>query len=212
MCASVETRDALCLVAGRRKCRFALPPRVRSFRESTSDSTCLTDGLLRFFAPRHKVEGFAGIAATALAGLIAAVYDDTILPGSSVWAWHGDRPKQSVIFYRRSITVATSARNGARLGMVERDPGRAFSRRALNRDRGARRDSIRAKMIGIVEQTAGHRNPDPANGNSLEFFKSPEGISLLLTTALMYTDGFCHFLRAGRSLERYPCFGGKSHS
>ncbi len=47
-------------------------------------------------------------------------------------------------------------------------------------------DSIRAKLIGIVEQTAA-RNPDPQTQQALEFFKSPEGIVLLLTTALIGT-------------------------
>jgi hypothetical protein len=45
-------------------------------------------------------------------------------------------------------------------------------------------DSVRAKLIEVVEQTAA-RNPDPQTQQALEFFKSPDGIVLLLTTALI---------------------------
>ena len=47
-------------------------------------------------------------------------------------------------------------------------------------------DTIRGKLIEVVEQTAA-RNPDPQAQQALEFFKSPEGIVLLLTTALIGT-------------------------
>jgi hypothetical protein len=47
-------------------------------------------------------------------------------------------------------------------------------------------DTIRAKLIEVVEQTAA-RNPDPQAQQALEFFKSSDGIVLLLTTALIGT-------------------------
>ncbi len=47
-------------------------------------------------------------------------------------------------------------------------------------------NSVHAKLLEVIEQAAA-RNSDPQAQQALEFFKSPDGIALLLTTALIGT-------------------------
>jgi len=45
---------------------------------------------------------------------------------------------------------------------------------------------IREKVIELIEQTAA-RNPDPQAQQAMEFFKTPQGIALLVASALVGT-------------------------
>jgi hypothetical protein len=134
-----------------------------------------------------RIEWSQALPATALAGLIAAVLMMTPLAGFGLGMVIGG--SLSVFFYRRRIPVANVTPGmGARLGMVSGILGGGIFAALLSIGTVVLRawDSIRAKLIGIVEQTSA-RNPDPQTQQALEFFKSPEGIVLLLTTALIGT-------------------------
>lgn len=93
----------------------------------------------------------------------------------------------SVVFYRRRVPVANVTPGmGARLGMVSGILGGGIFAALLSVGTTLFHawDNVRAKLIEVVEQTAA-RNPDPQTQQALEFFKSPDGIVLLLTTALI---------------------------
>ena len=95
----------------------------------------------------------------------------------------------SVVFYRRRIPAANVTPGmGARLGMVTGILGGGIFAIVLVIGTMLFHawDSIRDKLIEGVEQAAA-RNPDPQAQQVMEFFKSPQGIVLLLTTALIGT-------------------------
>jgi hypothetical protein len=134
-----------------------------------------------------RIEWSQALPATALAGLIAAVLMMTpfayfgfgMLIGGSL----------SVVFYRRRIPVANVTPGmGARLGMMSGVLGGGIFAALFSIGTVVLHawDTIREKLIAIVEQTAA-RNPDPQTQQALEFFKSPDGIMLLLATALIGT-------------------------
>ena len=133
------------------------------------------------------IEWSQALPATALAGLIAAVLMMTPLAGFGLGMLIGG--SLSVVFYRRRIPVANITPGmGARLGMVSGILGGGIFAALLGIGIMVLHawDSVRGKLIELVEQTAA-RNPDPQAQQALEFFKSPQGITLLLTTALIGT-------------------------
>ena len=132
-----------------------------------------------------RIEWSQALPATALAGLITAVLMMTPLAYFGFGMLIGGG--LSVVFYRRRIPVANVTPGmGARLGMVSGILGGGIFAALLSIGTMLFHawDSVRAKLIEVVEQTAA-RNPDPQAQQALEFFKSPEGIVLLLTTALI---------------------------
>ena len=159
----------------------------------------------------NRIEWSQALPATALAGLIAAVLMMTPLAGFGLGMLIGG--SLSVVFYRRRIPVANVTPGmGARLGMVSGILGGGIFAALLSIGTMLFHawDTIRGKLIEVVEQAAA-RNPDPQAQQAMEFFKSPEGIVLLLTIALIGTlIGFRDFLRTGRGDRALPCFGGKN--
>ena len=132
-----------------------------------------------------RIEWSQALPATALAGLITAVLMMTPLAYFGFGMLIGGG--LSVVFYRRRIPVANVTPGmGARLGMVSGILGGGIFAALLSIGIMLFHawDSVRAKLIEVVEQTAA-RNPDPQAQQALEFFKSPQGIVLLLTTALI---------------------------
>jgi hypothetical protein len=135
----------------------------------------------------NRIEWSQALPATALAGLIAAVLMMTPLAGFGLGMLIGG--SLSVVFYRRRIPVVhVTPGMGARLGMVTGILGGGIFAALLSIGTMLFHawDGVRAKLIEVVEQTAA-RNPDPQAQQAMEFFKSPEGIVLLLTTALIGT-------------------------
>lgn len=135
----------------------------------------------------NRIEWSQALPATALAGLIAAVLMMTPLAVFGLGMLIGG--SLSVVFYRRRIPMASiTPGTGARLGMVSGILGGAIFAALLSIGTMAFHawDSIRGKLLEVVEQTAA-RNPDPQAQQAMQFFKSPEGIVLLLATALIGT-------------------------
>jgi hypothetical protein len=159
-----------------------------------------------------RIEWSQALPATALAGLIAAVLMMTPLAAFGLGMLIGG--SLSVVFYRRRLPVANVTPGmGARLGMVSGILGGGIFAALLSI--GAilfhAWDAIRAKLIEVVEQTAA-RNPDPQAQQAMEFFKSPDGIVLLLTTALIGTlMAFVIFSGLGGALGA-ALFRRKEHS
>ena len=95
----------------------------------------------------------------------------------------------SVVFYRRRVPAArVTPGMGARLGMVTGVLGSGLLAIVL-----AIRtllfhgwDRVREDLIAGVEQAAA-RNPDPQTHQVVEFLKSPQGVVLLLSMALITT-------------------------
>jgi hypothetical protein len=134
-----------------------------------------------------RIEWSQALPATALAGLIAAVLMMTPLAGFGLGMLIGGT--LSVVFYRRRIPLANVTPGmGARLGMISGILGGSIFVTLLSIGTMVLHawDTIRGKLIEIVEQTAA-RNPDPQTQQALEFFKSPDGIVLLLASALIGT-------------------------
>lgn len=132
-----------------------------------------------------RIEWSQALPATALAGLITALLMMTPLAYFGFGMLIGG--SLSVVFYRRRVPVANVTPGmGARLGMVSGILGGGIFAALLSVGTTLFHawDSVRAKLIEVVQQTAA-RNPDPQTQQALEFFKSPDGIVLLLTTALI---------------------------
>ena len=150
-----------------------------------SDST-VTSLPAYFGAPlTTRIEWSQALPATALAGLITALLMMTPLAYFGFGMLIGG--SLSVVFYRRRVPVANVTPGmGARLGMVSGALGGGIFAALLSVGTTLFHawDSVRAKLIEVVQQTAA-RNPDPQTQQALEFFKSPDGIVLLLTTALI---------------------------
>ena len=160
-------------------------PEAASLSGTTSDPA--VSSLPAYFSSplTTRIEWSQALPATALAGLIAAVLMMTPLAGFGLGMLIGG--SLSVVFYRRRIPVAqVTPGMGARLGMVSGILGGGIFAALLSIGTMLFHawDSIRAKLIAVVEQTAA-RNPDPQAQQAMEFFKSPEGIVLLLTTGLI---------------------------
>ena len=135
----------------------------------------------------NRIEWSQALPATALAGLIAAVLMMTPLAGFGLGMVIGGC--LSVVFYRRRNPVANVTPGmGARLGMVAGILGGGIFAALLSVGTMLFHawNGVRGKLIEVVEQAAA-RNPDPEARQALEFFKSPDGIVLLLTTAVIGT-------------------------
>jgi hypothetical protein len=182
----VEQGTAFCPQCRAPQIRVAVPE-AASLSGTTSDPA--VSSLPAYFGSplTTRIEWSQALPATALAGLIAAVLMMTPLAGFGLGMLIGG--SLSVVFYRRRIPVAqVTPGMGARLGMVSGILGGGIFAALLSIGTMLLHawDSIRAKLIEVVEQTAA-RNPDPQAQQAMEFFKSPEGIVLLLTTALIGT-------------------------
>lgn len=95
----------------------------------------------------------------------------------------------SVVFYRRRVpTARITPWMGARLGMVAGVLGSGIFAilRSIHTVLSHNWNSIREELIAGVEQAAA-RNPDPQAHQVVEFLKSPQGIVLLLTVAMIGT-------------------------
>jgi hypothetical protein len=184
--AAVEQGTAFCPQCRAPQIRVAVPETVTP-SGITSDPA--VSSLPAYFgAPlTTRIEWSQALPATALAGLITAVLMLTPLAYFGFGMLIGG--SLAVVFYRRRIPVANVTPGmGARLGMVSGILGGGIFAALLSIGTMLFHawDSIRAKLIEVVEQAAA-RNPDPQAQQALEFFKSPEGIILLLTTALIGT-------------------------
>ncbi len=134
-----------------------------------------------------RIEWSQALPATALAGLIAAVLMMTPLAIFGLGMLIGG--SLSVVFYRRRIAAANVTPGmGARLGMVTGILGGGIFAALLSIATVLFHawDTLRGKLIEVVEQTAA-RNPDPQAQQAMEFFKSPDGIVLLLAAAVIGT-------------------------
>ena len=184
--AAVEQGTAFCPQCRAPQIRVAVPESV--ILSATTSDPAVSSIPAYYGSPlTTRIEWSQALPATALAGLIAAVLMMTPLAGFGLGMVIGG--SLSVVFYRRRVPVANVTPGmGARLGMVSGILGGGIFAALLSIGTVVLRawESIRAKLIGIAEQTAA-RNPDPQTQQALEFFKSPEGIVLLLTTALIGT-------------------------
>lgn len=182
--AAVEQGTAFCPQCRAPQIRVAVPEIVIP-SGIASDST-VTSLPAYFGAPlTTRIEWSQALPATALAGLITALLMMTPLAYFGFGMLIGG--SLSVVFYRRRVPVANVTPGmGARLGMVSGILGGGIFAALLSVGTTLFHawDSVRAKLIEVVQQTAA-RNPDPQTQQALEFFKSPDGIVLLLTTALI---------------------------
>jgi hypothetical protein len=180
----VEQGTAFCPQCRAPQIRVAVPEIVIP-SGIASDST-VTSLPAYFGVPlTTRIEWSQALPATALAGLITALLMMTPLAYFGFGMLIGG--SLSVVFYRRRIPVANVTPGmGARLGMVSGILGGGIFAALLSVGTTLFHawDSVRAKLIEVVEQTAA-RNPDPQTQQALEFFKSPDGIVLLLTIALI---------------------------
>ncbi|MGH9501372.1 MAG: hypothetical protein ACRD20_00830 [Terriglobales bacterium] len=133
----------------------------------------------------NRIDWTQAFPATALAALIAAVLMITPFAGLGLGMLIGG--SLSVVFYRRRIPTANiTPWMGARLGMATGVLGSAILavllliRTMLSHGW----ESVREELIAGVEQAAA-RNPDPQTQQVVEFLKSPQGVVLLLTMALI---------------------------
>jgi hypothetical protein len=182
----VEQGTAFCPQCRAPQIRVAVP---ETFMPSGIAADPAASSLPAYFgsSPTSRIEWSQALPATALAGLIAAVLMMTPLAGFGLGMVIGGG--LSVVFYRRRIPVAkVTPGMGARLGMVSGILGGGIFAALLSIGTMLFHawDTVRGKLIEVVEQTAA-RNPDPQHQQAMEFFKSPEGIVLLLTTAVVGT-------------------------
>jgi hypothetical protein len=134
-----------------------------------------------------RLEWSQGLPAAAMAGLIAALLMMTPLAGFGLGMLIGGG--LSVVFYRRRMPVArVTPGMGARLGLVSGILGGGIFAGLLSIGIVAFHagDSIRDKLLQEM-QAAAARNPDPQAQQVMEFFKSPSGVVLLLSMALIGT-------------------------
>jgi hypothetical protein len=182
----VEQGTAFCPQCRAPQIRVAVPETVTP---SGTSSDASFSPLPAYFSSRliNRIEWSQALPATALAGLIAAVLMMTPLQGFGLGMLIGG--SLAVVFYRRRIPLAKITPGmGVRLGMVSGILGGAIfagvlSLRILVFHSG---DSIREQLIEGVQQAAA-RNPDPQALQVMEFFKSPQGLVLLLTMGALVT-------------------------
>jgi hypothetical protein len=184
--AAVEQGTAFCPQCRAPQIRVAVPEAVTPSGLSFDPST---PPLPAYFGSplAIRIEWSQALPASALAGLIAAVLMMSPLAYFGLGMLIGG--SLSVVFYRRRMPVAhVTPGMGARLGMVSGLLGGAIFAALLSIGTMlfSRWDSIREKLIEVVEQTAA-RNPDPQTRQAMEFLKSPQGIVLLLSMALIGT-------------------------
>ncbi len=182
----MEQGTAFCPQCRAPQIRVAVP---ETFTPSAISSDSAASSLPAYFGSplTTRIEWSQALPATALAGLIAAVLMMTPLAIFGLGMLIGG--SLSVVFYRRRIPVANVTPGmGARLGMVSGILGGGIFAALLSIGTILFHawDTIRGKLIEVVEQTAA-RNPDPQAQQALEFFKSSDGIVLLLATAVIGT-------------------------
>lgn len=134
-----------------------------------------------------RIDWSQALPATALAGLIAAILMLTPLMVFGLGMLIGG--SLSVVFYRRRNPVANITLGvGSRLGMVCGVLGGCIftvllsARTILLHEWG----QVRDKALEVVAQAAA-RNPDPQAAQALEFFKTDQGIALLVASAWIGT-------------------------
>jgi len=135
----------------------------------------------------NRIEWSQALPATALAGLIAAVLMMTPLRAFGLGMAVGG--SLSVVFYRRRNPVANITPGmGARLGMASGLLGGSIFTVLLSgfTFMFGLWNQVRAKVIEVIEQTAA-RNPDPQAQQAMEFFKTQQGMAILVTAALAVT-------------------------
>ena len=180
------------------RCRNSVTPLAAADLEGTRASLpyLLSPSLTR-------IEWSQALPATALAGLIAAVLMMTPLAAFGLGMLIGG--SLSVVFYRRRNPAADITPGmGSRLGMVSGVLGGCIFTVLLCAGTILFHawDGIRDKIVELVEQTAA-RNPDPQAQQAMEFFKTQQGISLLVTSALVGTlVAFVIFSAPGRRCQR----------
>jgi hypothetical protein len=207
----VEQGTAFCPQCRAPQIRVAVP---ETFAPSGVVSDSSISALPTYFGSplTTRIEWSQALPATALAGLIAAVLMMTPLAGFGLGMLIGG--SLSVVFYRRRAAIAqVTPGMGARLGMVAGVLGGGIFAGLLCIGTVLFHawDSIRGKLFEVVDQTAA-RNPDPQAQQALEFFKSPDGIALLLATALIGTlVAFVIFSGLGGALGA-ALFKRKEHS
>ena len=134
-----------------------------------------------------RIEWSQAWPATALAGLTAAVLMLTPFAGLGLGVLIGG--SLSVVFYRRRVpTTRITAGMGARLGMVTGVVASGILALVLAAYTLLSHswDSVREDLMAGIEQAAA-RNPGPQSQQAVEFLKTPPGIVLLLTMALIVT-------------------------
>jgi hypothetical protein len=158
------------------------PPLVSSDREAALPSYPY---LISPLATR--IDWAQALPAAALAGLIAALLMLTPLVAFGLGLLIGG--SLSVVFYRRRSPGANITPGiGSRLGMASGVLGGCIFavllsvRTVMLHQWG----QVREKVIDLVAQAAA-RNPDPQAQQALEFFKTDQGIALLVSSALVVT-------------------------
>jgi hypothetical protein len=132
-----------------------------------------------------RIEWSQALPATALAGLIAAVLMMTPLRAFGLGMALGG--SLSVVFYRRRNPVAhITPGMGARLGMASGVLGGCIFTILLSAFIlvFGLWDQVREKVVEVIEQTAA-RNPDPQAQQAVEFFKTQQGMALLVIASLI---------------------------
>ena len=135
----------------------------------------------------NRIDWSKALPGTALAGLIAALLMMTPLAAFGLAMLIGG--SLSVLFYRRRNPVANITPGmGSRLGMVSGMLGGCIFAVLLSAGTVLLHawDQIRQKVLELVQQAAA-RNPDPQAQQTMEFFKTEQGIALLVASALVGT-------------------------
>src|SRR5882724_4335624 len=182
--ATVEQGTAFCPQCRAPQIRVAVPESA-IFSGTTSDPAVSSMPAYYGSPLATRIEWSQALPATALAGLISAVLMMTPLAGFGLGMVIGGT--LSVVFYRRRLPVANvTPWMGVRLGMVSGILGGGIFVKLLSI--GAvvfhAGDAIRAKLMEGMQQAAA-RNPDPQAQQVMEFFKTPQGIVVLLSICLI---------------------------
>jgi hypothetical protein len=184
--ATVHEGTAFCPQCNAPQIRVAVSEPVTPFAAADLEGTRAS--LPYLLSPSlTRIEWSQALPATALAGLIAAVLMMTPLAAFGLGMLIGG--SLSVVFYRRRNPAADITPGmGSRLGMVSGVLGGCIFTVLLCAGTILFHawDGIRDKIVELVEQTAA-RNPDPQAQQAMEFFKTQQGISLLVTSALIGT-------------------------
>jgi hypothetical protein len=180
----VEQGTAFCPQCRAPQIRVAVP---ETYTPSTVADDSSAPSLPPYFnsSLTTRIQWSQALSASALAGLISAVLMMTPLAGFGLGMVIGG--SLSVVFYRRRLPVANvTPWMGVRLGMVSGILGGGIFAALLSI--GAvvfhAGDAIRAKLMDGMQQAAA-RNPDPQAQQVMEFFKTPQGIVVLLTISLI---------------------------
>ena len=177
---------AFCPQCNAPQIRVSIPDVLPPSALSSDPRASLSD---RYFIspPATRIDWSRAFPATALAGLIAAILMMTPLAAFGLGMVIGG--SLSVFFYRRRDPVANiTPWIGTRLGMTTGVLGVGILMVLVFAGTVAFRAwaQIREKVIELIEQTAA-RNPDPQAQQAMEFFKTPQGIALLVASALVGT-------------------------